>query len=116
MEFSKRLMLLRQKLGLSQEELAKRLGVSRSAVSLWELGKRSPDIPTINLLADFFDVTTDYLLGRDKPLVNDSISAHFEGRMGADLSVLEEIFRDAERKAKAWHEEWERKHGKKGKK
>ena len=48
--------------GLSQEELAEKLGVSRQAVSKWETGEALPEIPKLKGLADVFGVTTDYLL------------------------------------------------------
>ena len=55
---------LRQAKGLSQEEISKRLGISRSAVGMWESEAREPDFETLELIADFFNVDTDYLLGR----------------------------------------------------
>jgi len=61
--FSKRLTDLRQSKGLTQNELAELVNVSRSALSLYELGKREPDYETLVRLADFFDVSVDYLLG-----------------------------------------------------
>ena len=48
--------------GLSQEELAEKLGVSRQAVSKWETGEALPEITKLKGLADVFGVTTDYLL------------------------------------------------------
>ncbi len=53
---------LRKSRGISQEELADRIGVSRQAVSKWESGQTSPDLEKIVLLSDCFEVTTDYLL------------------------------------------------------
>ncbi len=64
MKFKNNLTELRQESGLSQEKLAKQLNISRSALSLYELGLRSPDYETLQKFADFFNVTTDYLLGR----------------------------------------------------
>lgn len=59
-----RLRELRKKCGWNQDELAKRLAVSRQAVGNYETGEREPDIKTINQLCDIFGVTADYLLGR----------------------------------------------------
>ena len=59
----KRLRKLRQKQGLTQEEMAKVLGYSRQRYNFYETGKREPDNETIVKLADFFEVSTDYLLG-----------------------------------------------------
>lgn len=64
MSFSKRIIELRQKKGLTQNELADLVQISRSALSLYEIGKRQPDFDTLQRMADFFNVTTDYLLGR----------------------------------------------------
>nr|WP_297283184.1 helix-turn-helix transcriptional regulator [uncultured Agathobaculum sp.] len=58
---------LRKKRGLSQEELAITLGVSRQAVSKWELGDAMPDTDKVIALADYFDVTTDWLLRDIQP-------------------------------------------------
>lgn len=60
------LQLLRQQKGITQEELARELGVTTGAVSKWENGKTVPDIFMLCELADFFQVTTDELLGRAK--------------------------------------------------
>lgn len=55
----------RKKKGLNQVELAKIFNVSKQTVSNWESGKRTPDAQTIEKLADFYEVSTDYLLGRN---------------------------------------------------
>ncbi len=53
---------------LNQADLGKHLNVSKQTVSGWENGYRTPDIVTISKLADFFNCSTDYLLGRtDSP-------------------------------------------------
>ena len=56
---------LRKERNMSQANLAKRLGVSQTAVSQWETNKNYPDINTIKELAEIFSVTTDYLLNVD---------------------------------------------------
>ena len=65
MKFEEKLMALRKKNGMSQEELADRLGVSRQAISRWELGATLPDVPNLLKLSDLFGVSTDYLLRDD---------------------------------------------------
>lgn len=55
---------LRLSKGMTQDELADALGISRSRLSMYELGKREPDFETLEMIADFFNVDTDYLLGR----------------------------------------------------
>ena len=62
MNLADRIQQLRKRKGISQEELADRIGVSRQAVSKWESGQTSPDLEKIVLLSDCFEVTTDYLL------------------------------------------------------
>ena len=62
MKFEEKLMDLRKKAGMSQEELADRLGVSRQAVSRWELGSTLPDAPNLLKLSDLFGVSIDWLL------------------------------------------------------
>ena len=51
---------------LSQQELAKELGVGQNTVSKYETNFKRPSYEILILIADFFDVTTDYLLGREK--------------------------------------------------
>lgn len=62
--FPIRLKELRSKKGISQAILAKELNVSIGAVGNWESGTRSPDAKMMQRLADYFNTTTDYLLGR----------------------------------------------------
>lgn len=50
--------------GLTQSQLAERVGVSRETVSRWERGATMPSIDRVVSAADFFDCSTDYLLGR----------------------------------------------------
>ena len=57
-----RIALLRVDKGWSQAELAKRIGVSTSAVGMYEQGRREPSIALVVCLAQALDVTTDYLL------------------------------------------------------
>ncbi|MFT3952097.1 MAG: helix-turn-helix transcriptional regulator [Oscillospiraceae bacterium] len=55
---------LRVEHGITQTELAKKLGLSKQGISFLESGARKLSAETLNLYADFFDVSTDYLLGR----------------------------------------------------
>jgi len=59
---------LRDRRSVSQTDLAAAMGVSRSAVAMWETGRSSPDNTMLLRLAEYFDVTVDYLLGRDSEL------------------------------------------------
>ncbi len=61
---SRRLRQLRIAKDLTQEELASKLNIARGTLANWEVGRTTPDPETMQLLADFFGVSTDYLLGR----------------------------------------------------
>lgn len=61
---STRLTTLRKELKLTQDELSKKLRISRSAYSHYESSLYEPSIAILVLLADFYNVSTDYLLGR----------------------------------------------------
>ena len=65
--FSDILVSLRKREELSQQELADELGVARSCIGMYETAKREPDLNSLKAIADFFDVSTDYLLGREQP-------------------------------------------------
>lgn len=67
---TKKLKNLRTIRNLTQAELAKKLEISRVRYNNYETGKRSPDYETLHQIADFFGVTTDYLLGRNEYLVD----------------------------------------------
>ncbi len=61
--FKNNIKSLRSEAGLGQVELVKRLGVSKGIVSLWENGLREPNLSSLILIAKFFNVSIDYLLG-----------------------------------------------------
>lgn len=65
MKLSDKLVGLRKSAGMSQEELAEKLNVSRQAVSRWEMGTAMPDAVNILQLSKLFHVTTDYLLNEE---------------------------------------------------
>lgn len=57
---------LREARKITQSQLGEYLGAKKSAISLWESGKRQPDQETLVRIANYFDVTVDYLLGREE--------------------------------------------------
>ena len=64
-KFSDRFRQLRTENGLSQSEMAKQLGcVSKSSVNMYERGEREPSFETLEVIADYFNVDMDYLLGK----------------------------------------------------
>lgn len=62
--FGKRLKLLRTNLKLTQKQLGEYLNLSQRAISSYENGLRFPDEQILNLIANYFNVSVDYLLGR----------------------------------------------------
>ncbi|MBR2482014.1 MAG: helix-turn-helix transcriptional regulator [Oscillospiraceae bacterium] len=68
MEFHEKLQELRKQKGLTQEELAQALYVSRTAVSKWESGRGYPNIDSLKAMAEFFSVTVDELLSGEEVL------------------------------------------------
>ena len=68
MEFNEKLQILRKQKGLTQEELAQKLYVSRTAVSKWESGRGYPNIESLKAIAKLFSVSLDELLSADEAL------------------------------------------------
>lgn len=68
MLLSQNIKLLRKQKGVSQQILGDELGLTRQAIAAYEKGIREPDVETISHIADFFEVSIDYLVGRvDSP-------------------------------------------------
>ena len=63
--FEQRIRFLRQSRELNQVQLAEKLGVTKQSVSNWENDNIVPSVDMLEKIADFFNVSTDYLLGRD---------------------------------------------------
>lgn len=68
MEFHEKLQELRKQKGLTQEELAEQLFVSRTAISKWESGRGYPNIDSLRAISKFFSITIDDLLSGDEVL------------------------------------------------
>lgn len=62
--FAKRLKQLRKETGMTQVQLAEKMGVSKGTVAMWEIGKREPNFETLDTLSSIFDRRIDYILGR----------------------------------------------------
>ena len=82
MIFSEKLQLIRKNKGLTQEELAEKLDVSRQAVAKWESGQAYPDISNLIQISNLFNVTVDYLVRDQECMVR------FETDIENDLSKL----------------------------
>lgn len=63
--YSNRIRELRKAKSLSQDQLAEKLNVTKQAISQYERGVRKPSVPILEALCDFFNVSSDYLLGKD---------------------------------------------------
>lgn len=91
--FKEMLRYLRNRENLSQSELADRLGVSKSTISMYEVGKREPDFETLETIADFFNVDINFLLGKAGS-ENSTYYIHEE-----TAQVAQEIFENKELRA-----------------
>ena len=69
--FGQNLKRLRERRGFRQIDVAAGTGIDRRQISKWETGKLEPDIRSLCLLADFFGVSIDYLVGRAAPQLKD---------------------------------------------
>lgn len=88
MTFGEKLQALRKKQGLSQEQLAEALGVSRQAISKWELNAAVPDVENIVKLSALLHVTTDYLMKADVQEEGDAVM-----QLRAQVEQLQEELR-----------------------
>ena len=82
MKFNEKLLSIRKKKGLSQEELGMELQVSRQTISKWESGQSYPDFQKLVLLSDYFDMTLDELVKdidvqdvREKSLTDEKVAS-----------------------------------------
>jgi len=77
-KFNENLKIARERAGLSQKDVAEKIGVAKSTYSLYESGNREPGVPVIKKIAGVLGVSADELLGLqvDEPL---TIAAHFDG-------------------------------------
>lgn len=75
----KRIRELRKERKMTMKQLGEIIGVAESTISLYETGKRQPDNDILQRLADFFDTSTDYLLGRTDEKSENSLDKQLEG-------------------------------------
>lgn len=81
-----RIRTLREKKGMTQVELAKQLGVTRSGVNAWEMGISTPSTHYVVELANLFNVSADYILG-----ISHSSSVSVEGLSDREIASVLEI-------------------------
>lgn len=94
---------LRKNSKITQEQLGNAIGVSKMAISYFEKGKKSPGRESLEKIADYFGVTTDYLLGRSEdPELNEEEDKAVS-KEGKNIMSLIESLPEDERK-KAWEQ------------
>jgi transcriptional regulator with XRE-family HTH domain len=93
--FKERIKRLREVKGLNKRQIASILNIDESTYGKYELGKREPDFETVQKLADFFDVSVDYLLGRE------TASIVAEPLPEYNASLTEKDLREVKKKAEA---------------
>ncbi|MCX08422.1 XRE family transcriptional regulator [Listeria monocytogenes] len=103
--FGDTLMKLRKSKNLTQSDIAKILGVARTTYSSYEQNRRMPDAEIQIKIADYFDVSLDYLHGRGKNNISDTIAAHIDPN--ATEEEMEEILAYIEEKRKEYANEEE---------
>ena len=87
-----RIKTLRESAGLTQAEVARQLGISRSGVNAWEMGLSVPSTQYIVELAKYFNVSTDYLLGM-KNTATISVKGLSQKQVSALLDIID-CFKD----------------------
>lgn len=84
MAFGETLTALRKSMGLSQEQLAEELDLTRQTISKWELNQSTPDIEYIIRLSNFFEVSTDHLIKGEKTAKADEHVKNIEQSVTSD--------------------------------
>lgn len=74
----------------TQQEVADALGISRARYSHYENGRNEPDLLTLGHLADYFNVSTDYLVGRNEAIRENRVN--YSIRFSEDLQKMQEMF------------------------
>ncbi|MEG0471307.1 MAG: helix-turn-helix transcriptional regulator [Solibacillus sp.] len=87
--FTKKIKTLRNNRDLTQSQLADKIEVARTTYAMYEQGKREPDFETLKRLADFFNVSTDYLLDSE-----DRKEKHLTNKDERDIAKRLESFKD----------------------
>jgi len=101
-QISENLRRLRRERDVTQEELAATLGVAAQSVSKWERGENFPDITLLPALANYFEVTTDELIGMDEIRDEERVRAvredfhklHFDGKIEEAIELYRDLVRD----------------------
>lgn len=89
-KFNDNLKKAREFKGMSQKDVAEKIGVAKSTYSLYESGNREPNVQTIKKIADVLSTSADKLLGLEEEPQVDTLAAHFDAQEFTD-DELEEI-------------------------
>ena len=92
----KRLKEIRKERKITAKQLAKVLNVSESTISLYENGKREPDLKTLLNIAEYFNVSVDYLIGKTEEKEKNTKEMGTISIRGRDGSVIESELSDAQ--------------------
>ena len=92
--FSDKIKYLRQSKQLAQTALAKKLDVSKQSISNWENGNILPSVDMLCQIADFFQVSTDYLLDREDKELSDGISLDVIGLTDHEIEHIKKVIDD----------------------
>lgn len=98
---SNRLKSLRTHRNITQSDLATRIGVARTTYAMYEQGQREPDYETLQRLADFYEVSVDYLLGRTETpnatnVDDQADKSHFISKIASEFPDINLMFKDME--------------------
>ena len=83
---------MRLEKGMSQQELGDMIGVTKVSVCGYENGTRTPSLETFCILADIFETTTDYLLGREVPVVSEDGNEYIGSISKDDIDIMYHAF------------------------
>lgn len=89
--FAENLKILRDRKKITQQQLADKLDISRSTIGMYENGSREPDFETLELIADFFNVNMDRLIGNLNPTNKRTIPVLGYVRAGIPIEAIEDI-------------------------
>lgn len=88
MKFHEKLYMQRKKSGMTQQDLAEKLNVSRQAVSRWEMGTAMPEIDNLIAMSDLFGVSLDYLLKEQETFAEPKPAAEPKNRRALEMLAI----------------------------
>lgn len=94
MKYGERIAELRERHGITQKELSERIGISRASLSHYETNRREPDFETLSALADLFQVSVDYIIGRTanpKSILSEALSRFVDTLELSDEAIMEKV-------------------------